>query len=67
MHRHQGGVCSRDGCQVIFHLRWGESFEAGLIADPHLNVLLRHLTLKALLQHKYSRMSKTEEKEPQFQ
>lgn len=44
-------VCSRDGCQVVLHLSWGESFEAGLIADPDFNVLLCHLTLKALLKH----------------
>lgn len=42
-------VCSRNGCQVVFHLSWGESFEAGLIADPDFNVLLCHLTLKAFL------------------
>lgn len=47
-----GRVCSRNGCQVVFHLSWGESFEAGLVADPHLNVLLCHLTLKTLLKHK---------------
>lgn len=44
-------VCSRDSCQVIFHLSWGESFEAGLIADPNFNVLLCHLTLKAFLKN----------------
>lgn len=49
-----GRVCSRDGCQVVFHLRWGESLEAGLITDPHLNVFLCHLTLKALLKHRHS-------------
>lgn len=52
-------VCSRYGCQVVFHFRWGESFEAGLIADPHLNVLLRHLTLKALLKYTQQSVSKT--------
>lgn len=44
-------VCSRDGCQVVLHLSWGESFEASLIADPDFNVLLCHLTLKALLKY----------------
>lgn len=42
-------VCSRNGCQIVFHLSWGESFEAGLVADPNFNVLLCHLTLKAFL------------------
>lgn len=44
-------VCSRDGCQVVFHLGWGESFEASLIADPDFDVLLCHLTLKAFLKN----------------
>lgn len=55
-----GGVgCSRDGSQVVFHLCWGESFEAGLVADAHLNVLLCHLTLKTLLKHKDKMVSIT--------
>lgn len=45
-------MCSSNGCQVVFHLCWGESFEASLVADAHLNVLLCHLTLKTLLKHK---------------
>lgn len=44
-----GCLCSRNGCQVVFHLRWGESFEASLVADPNFNVLLCHLTFKTLL------------------
>ena len=44
-------VYSRNGCQVVFHLSWGESFEAGLIADPDFNVLLCHLTLEAFLKN----------------
>lgn len=51
-------VCSRNGCQVVFHLSWGESFEASLVADAHLNVFLCHLTLKALLKHKEHRECK---------
>lgn len=45
-------VCLRNSSQVVFHLCWGESFEACLITDSHFNVLLCHLTLKTLLLHK---------------
>ena len=41
---------SRNGCQVVLDLSRGEPSEAGLVADPDFDILLRHLALKALLQ-----------------
>ena len=44
-----GGGGSGDSGQVVLHLGGGESPEASLVADPHLDVVLCHLTLEALL------------------